>query len=39
LATDNRQTDPDLARIVDAWPGLPESVKASITLLIRAAGK
>jgi hypothetical protein len=27
----------DLARIVDAWPRLPESVRASIMLLVKAA--
>jgi hypothetical protein len=37
LATDTRQTDPDLARIVDAWPTLPESVRAAITMLVKAA--
>jgi hypothetical protein len=39
LPTDTRQTDPDLARIVDAWPTLPESVRASIALLVKAASK
>jgi hypothetical protein len=29
----------DLQRIVDAWPGLPESVRASILMLVKAAGK
>jgi hypothetical protein len=31
------QTDPDLARIAEAWPGLPESVRASILMLVNAA--
>jgi hypothetical protein len=39
LLHDTCQTDPDLARIVDAWPSLPESVRDSIMLLIKAAGK
>jgi hypothetical protein len=39
LATDNRPTDPDLDRIVDTWPVLPESVRASIMLLVKAAVK
>jgi hypothetical protein len=34
-----RQIDPDLARIMDAWPALPESVRASIVMLIKAAVK
>jgi hypothetical protein len=39
LAIDTCQTDSDLTRIVDAWPSLPESVRESILLLIKAAGK
>ena len=39
LPTDTCQTDPDVARIVDAWPGLPEAVRASILMLVKAAGK
>jgi len=29
--------DPDLAAVMDAWPALPEAVRASILMLIRAA--
>jgi hypothetical protein len=39
LATDTCRIDPDLARIVNAWPGLPESVRASILMLVKAAAK
>ena len=28
---------PDLATIVDAWPRLPEAVRASILMLVKAA--
>ena len=34
-----RSADPDLAGIVDAWPGLPEAIKARIVALVKAAGK
>jgi hypothetical protein len=39
LRHDTCQTDPDLARIVDAWPTLPEAVRAGITAMVRAATK
>jgi hypothetical protein len=29
--------DPDLAAIIDAWDRLPEAVRASIMMLVRAA--
>lgn len=29
--------DPDLAMIIEAWPTLPESIKAGIVAMIRAA--
>ncbi len=29
--------DPDLDRIIHAWPDLPEAVRASIAMLVRAA--
>jgi len=32
-----RITDPDLARVIDAWPHLPEPVKAGIVAMIQAA--
>ncbi len=34
---DTCQTDPDLARIVDAWPGLPDAIKAGILAMVNAA--
>jgi hypothetical protein len=32
-------TDPDLAAVNDAWPRLPEAVRASILMLVQAASK
>jgi len=29
--------DPDLAAMVDAWPDLPEAIKAGIVAMVRAA--
>jgi hypothetical protein len=29
-----RETDPDLARVVTAWPGLPPHVKAAVLALV-----
>jgi hypothetical protein len=37
LPTDTCQTDPDLALINSAWSNLPQAVKASILMLVRAA--
>jgi hypothetical protein len=37
--TRHRQTDPDLARIVVAWPGLPEAIKAGIVAMVKAASQ
>lgn len=31
--------DPDLAVIVEAWPGLPDNVKASIVAMVVKAGR
>jgi hypothetical protein len=28
------QIDPDLARIVEAWPGLPEAIRRAVLALI-----
>jgi hypothetical protein len=36
---DTRQIDPDLAAIIDAWPGLSPAVRASIAKLAKAASK
>jgi len=33
------QTDPDLARIVEAWPTLPEALRAGIVAMVKATGK
>lgn len=30
--------DPDLAAVVDAWPTLPEPIKAGILALVNASG-
>ena len=38
MPTDTRQTDPDLAAIVDAWPTLPEPIKAGIVAMVKASG-
>ena len=32
------QKDPNLAKIVTAWPSLPEAVKAGIVAMVKAAG-
>jgi hypothetical protein len=37
LATDIRQTDPDLATVVNAWDRLPEAVRAGIVAMVKAA--
>jgi hypothetical protein len=39
LPTDNRPTDPDLAAIVEAWPGLPEAIKAGILAMVKATAE
>jgi hypothetical protein len=31
-----RQTDPDLAAVIEAWPELPEAIKADILALVKA---
>jgi hypothetical protein len=37
LATEPRSTDPGLANLIDAWPKLPEPIRAGILAMIRAA--
>jgi len=37
LPTDTCKIDPELAAIAEAWPDLPEAVKASILMLVKAA--
>jgi hypothetical protein len=32
-------TDPDLARILDAWPALAEPIRRAVLALIRTAGR
>ena len=38
LPCDTRQTDPNLAAVIDAWDRLPEAVRAGIVAMVRAAG-
>ena len=33
------QNDPDLARIMEAWPTLPEALRAGILAMVKATGK
>ena len=37
--TQSDDADPDLMAVVNAWPTLPESLKAGIVAVVRAAGK
>jgi hypothetical protein len=39
LATDTRQTDADLAAVVDAWDRLPEAVRSGIVAMVKAASR
>ncbi len=39
LATDTCQTDPDLAAVIEAWPSIPEAVRAGIVAMVKAASK
>jgi hypothetical protein len=36
LAPDSGPIDPGLAEVIDAWPGLPEAVRANILAMVRA---
>lgn len=38
LGAQNAPLDPDLAAVVDAWPKLPEAIKAGILAMVKAAG-
>ena len=38
MPTDTRQTDPDLAAVFDAWPALPEVIRAGIVAMVKASG-
>jgi hypothetical protein len=31
--------DPDLAALIDAWPRMPEAVKAKIVAMVKTAGR
>jgi AhpD family alkylhydroperoxidase len=33
------ETDPDLARVLAAWPGLPEAIRRKVLALVEAAGR
>ena len=37
VGAENAPIDPDLANIIDAWPTLPEGVKAGITAMVEGA--
>jgi len=37
LPTDICKTDPDLTAVVEAWPDLPEALKAGIVAMVKAA--
>jgi hypothetical protein len=39
LPTDIRQSDPDLAAVMPAWPDLPEAIRAGIVAMVKAASK
>jgi hypothetical protein len=39
LIHDTCQTDPDLALVNQAWPDLPEAIRAGILAMVKAASK
>jgi hypothetical protein len=39
LPTDGRQTDPDLALVVESWGRLPEAIKAGIVAMVQSSVK
>ncbi len=39
VAADSPPLDPDLARLIEAWPYLPEPVRAGIVGIVRAVGE
>ena len=38
VVADSPTSDPDLARVVEAWADLPESLRAGIVAMVGAAG-
>ena len=38
LPVQSTAIDPALAALIDAWPGLPEAIRAGILAMVRAAG-
>jgi hypothetical protein len=38
VAAETRPIDPDFAALIDAWPTLPQAIRAGILALVRAAG-
>jgi hypothetical protein len=38
LAPERPAIDPALAALIDAWPTLPEAIRAGIVALVRASG-
>lgn len=39
VSAENGPLEPDLATIIEAWPRLPESIKADISAMVGGAGK
>lgn len=37
ILEDSLAIDPDLAAVIDAWPDLPDAVRAGIVAMVRAA--
>ncbi len=38
IASSESENDADLQAVIDAWPTLPEAVKADIVAMVKAAG-
>jgi hypothetical protein len=36
LPTDKRKISPDLAAVINAWPDLPEAIRAGILAMVKA---
>jgi len=39
LTAENPPSDPHLAALIDAWPTLPDAIRAGILAMVRAAGR